>query len=93
MKDKLLEIKEKVIDRIDEIDALEQYLNNKGIGTTKHYPIPIHKQKAYSNELLAKESLPVAEKLASSVLSIPMYYGMTDEEIDYVIETLNSFRV
>lgn len=77
----------------DERDALEQYLNNKGIGTTKHYPIPIHKQKAYSHEMLSKESLPVAEKLASSVLSIPMYYGMTDEEIDYVIETLNSFRV
>lgn len=77
----------------DERDALEQYLNNKGIGTTKHYPIPIHKQKAYSHETLSKESLPVAEKLASSVLSIPMYYGMTDEEIDYVIETLNRFRV
>lgn len=78
--------------RSDKRDALEQYLNNKGIGTNKHYPIPIHKQKAYRNELLAKESLPVAEKLSSSVLSIPMYYGMTDEEIDYVIEALNSFR-
>ena len=76
----------------DKRDALEQFLNEKGIGTTKHYPIPIHKQGAYKKEEFSKESLPIAEKLADSVLSIPMYYGMTEEEVSYVIEVLNSFR-
>ena len=76
----------------DKRDELEAYLNGKGIGTTKHYPIPIHKQKAYSKEVCANQVFPIAEKLSSTVLSIPMYYGMSEEEVDYVIDTLNSFR-
>lgn len=74
-------------------DKLERYLNEKGIGTNKHYPIPIHKQKAYSKEPLSRENLPIAEELSDTVLSIPMYYGMKNKEIDYVIECLNDFRI
>lgn len=74
-------------------DELEDYLNKKGIGTNKHYPIPIHKQNAYKNEPLSKENLPIAEELSSSVLSIPMYYGMTEDEIGYVIDALNNFSI
>lgn len=77
--------------RCDKRDELELYLTEKGIGTTKHYPIPIHKQKAYANEAFSKECYPIAEKISKTVLSIPMYYGMTDEEISYVVDTINAF--
>ena len=77
--------------RCDRRDELEAYLNEKGIGTTKHYPIPIHKQKAYANEAFSKETYPIAEKISNTVLSIPMYYGMTDEEVSYVIDEINMF--
>lgn len=79
--------------RCEKRDALEAYLNDKGIGTVKHYPIPMHLQEAYKDLELPKGSFPIAEEISETVLSIPMYYGMTDEECDYVIEALNQFGV
>ena len=73
-------------------DELELYLNNWGISTNKHYPIPIHMQGAYSNMNMTKGSFPVAEEISETELSLPMYYGMTDEEITYVIEKINMFN-
>ena len=70
---------------------MEKYLNEAGIGTNKHYPIPIHLQECYENLGFNKGDYPVAEKISETELSIPMYYGMTDEEIDYVIEKINKF--
>lgn len=78
--------------RCDRRDELEAYLNENGIGTVKHYPIPIHLQKAYEGLGIAEGELPIAEEISKTVISIPMYYGMTDEEIDYVIEKLNLFH-
>ena len=69
---------------------LEKYLNEKGIGTNKHYPIPIHKQNCYRE--YAGLDLPIAAEISETELSLPMYYGMTDEEVGYVVEALNSFR-
>ncbi len=71
--------------------ALENHLNRKGIGTNKHYPIPIHLQECYKGLGIRKGELPVAEEISYTELSIPMYYGMTDEEIQYVINALNEF--
>lgn len=73
-------------------DELERYLKNKGIGTVKHYPTPMHMQIAYKNLNISEGSLPIAEEISKTVLSIPMYYGMKQEEIDYVIESINLFR-
>lgn len=78
--------------RCSERDRLEEYLNSKGIGTTKHYPIPIHKQGAYVDTVLGTNILPIAEEISMTELSIPMYYGMTDEEVQYVIDAINAFR-
>lgn len=72
-------------------DKLEQYLNEKGIGTNKHYPIPMHLQECYKNLGYKKGDFPIAEEISETELSLPMYYGMTDEEIEYVIETINEF--
>ncbi len=71
-------------------DLLQSYLKEKGIQTVIHYPIPIHKQKAYDeyNTLC----FPIAEEIANTCLSLPMYYGLKEEEIDFVIEALNQYK-
>lgn len=77
--------------RCSERDALEKYLNKKGIGTNKHYPIPIHLQECYKDLNIPQGKLPIAEEISRTELSIPMYYGMTNKEVQYVIETINEF--
>ena len=77
--------------RCAERDALEKHLNAKRIGTNKHYPIPMHLQECYKDLNIPKGALPIAEEISSTELSIPMYYGMTDEEVQYVIAAINEF--
>lgn len=77
--------------RCFERDILEKYLNDNGIGTNKHYPIPIHLQECYADLKIKKGKLPIAEEISSTELSIPMYYGLTDEEIMYIIDIINKF--
>ncbi len=72
-------------------DALEQHLNAKGIGTNKHYPIPMHLQECYRDLNIPRGALPIAEEISQTQLSLPLYYGMTDEEIRYVIDAVNEF--
>lgn len=78
--------------RCNRRDELEKYLNDKGILTVKHYPVPMHLQGAYFDLGLKEGSLPIAEEISKTVLSIPMYYGMSDEQIEYVIDKLNKFN-
>lgn len=73
-------------------DELENYLNKEGIATNKHYPIPMHLQGAYAELGMQKGELPLAEEISETELSLPMYYGMQDEEIRYVIEKVNDFN-
>lgn len=73
-------------------EELEKLLNDKGISTNKHYPIPMHLQECYKDLGFKKGDFPIAEEISATELSLPMYYGMTDEEIDYVIEVINSFE-
>lgn len=77
--------------RCSDRDMLEKHLNAKGIGINKHYPIPIHLQKCYKDLNIPQGVLPVAEEISATELSIPMYYGITDEEIQYIIEAINEF--
>lgn len=72
-------------------DELERYLKEKGVGTNKHYPIPIHLQECYKNLGIKKGELPIAEEISATQLSLPMYYGMTDEQIQYVVDCINCF--
>ena len=78
--------------RCDRRDELQKYLNNLGIGTNCHYPIPMHLQEAYKDLKIKKGELPLAEEISSTELSIPMYYGMSDKDITFVISALNNFR-
>lgn len=72
-------------------DELIDYLNDKNIGTIIHYPIPPHLSEAYQYLGHSEGEFPITENYAKTVLSIPLYNGMTSEEQDYVIETINSF--
>ena len=73
-------------------DELEKFLNDAGIGTNKHYPIPMHLQECYKDLGFKEGDFPLAEEISATELSIPMYYGMTDEEVQYVIDKVNEFR-
>lgn len=76
----------------EERDELKKYLNQNGIETNIHYPIPIHRQKAYEKLGLKEGEFPLTERLAKCVISIPMYYGMTEQEIEYVIKVINDYK-
>lgn len=78
--------------RCDRRDELEKFLNDAGISTNKHYPIPMHLQGCYADLGFKKGDYPIAEKISKTELSIPMYYGMTDEEVQYVIDRMNEFK-
>ena len=75
----------------EEKKQLVAYLTEKGIGTNEHYPIPIHLQNCYENLGIQEGELPLAEQISRTELSLPMYYGMTEEQISYVIDCVNSF--
>ena len=70
---------------------LQKYLSNNEIGTIIHYPVPIHLQGAFARFSYKKNDFPIAEMLADEVLSLPLYIGMRDDEIDFVIDKLNQF--
>ena len=78
--------------RTKERDRLKSFLEEKGIGTLIHYPIPPHLSEAYQYLGKKKGDYPKTEEYAEQVLSLPMYNGMTREELDYVIEIINKFK-
>lgn len=71
-------------------EELQQHLDAYGIQTLIHYPIPPHKQKAYSE--FAGSSLPLTENIHETVLSLPMDPNMTNDEISMVIKASNEFK-
>ena len=77
--------------RCQQRDEFAEYLKEKGIGTIIHYPIPPHLSEAYQYLGHEEGFLPITEEYANTVLSIPMYNGMTDEEIRTVIDAVNQF--
>ena len=72
-------------------DALRAHLTERGIGTQIHYPVPIHMQEAAQFLGYRKGDLPVTEKVAGEVLSLPMYPELTDAQIDRVATGVTEF--
>jgi len=72
----------------DDRDRIVNILNEKGIGTGIYYPIPIHKQKLYK-DLGYNETLPVSERLANEVISLPVHPSVTMENLKYISSVLN----
>lgn len=77
--------------RCEEREKLEQHLKEAGISTNKHYPIPMHLQECYKDLGYKEGDFPIAEQISKTELSLPMYYGMTDEEVSYVINLINMY--
>jgi dTDP-4-amino-4,6-dideoxygalactose transaminase len=72
-------------------DKLKNYLSGRGIETTIHYPIPVHLQNAYSKLGYKKGSLPIAEQLSKTILSLPIFIGLRASEINSISSTIKNF--
>lgn len=72
-------------------DALMSFLANKQIGSFIHYPIPPHLQAAYKNLGYKKSDFPIAEEIADSCLSLPVWPGLTDENIGEISTQIYQF--
>ncbi len=73
-------------------DALQKHLQENGVDTLVHYPIPPHMQACYKELGYKEGDFPISEHYAREELSLPIYNGMPDEEVDYVISVVNSFK-
>ena len=74
--------------RVSHRDQVQAQLAEAGIGTGIHYPVPVHLQNAYADLGYQKGDLPVTEKLASEILSLPMFPHLTAEEQQRVVQEL-----
>lgn len=72
-------------------NALQKYLLENGIGTMIHYPVPPHLQKAYSDLNYRTGDFPVAEEIANTCLSLPIYPGLKPEETSFIADTVKNF--
>ena len=71
-------------------DKLQAWLTTQGIGTLIHYPVPPHLQKAYNHLGFRQGSFPIAEDIAASCLSLPLWPGMKETDVDYVAEKIRA---
>ncbi len=72
-------------------DVLQNYLAEHGVQTLIHYPIPPHLQKAYKHLGYKRGDFPIAEEIADTCLSLPLWVGMGEEEIEGVVNCVNNF--
>ena len=78
--------------RTNNREDLQKYLEEQGISTMIHYPVPIHKQEAYKEYSDMIGRLPIAESIADEILSLPIYPEMSKFDIDKVIESINRYE-
>jgi dTDP-4-amino-4,6-dideoxygalactose transaminase len=71
--------------------GLMKHLVDNGVSPFIHYPLPPHLQEAYNELGYAKGDFPLAEEIAETCLSLPLYPGLTDEQIDHIIYSVKSF--
>lgn len=77
--------------RVCHRNKFKAYLEEHGIQTMVHYPIPPHLSDAYAYLNLKRGCMPITEGYADSVISLPLYNGMLQQEIEYVIDTINAY--
>ncbi len=73
-------------------DMLQKYLQQKNIPSMIYYPVPIHRQKAYSEYGFKDEDFSVTEMLSGKVLSLPMHTEMTEEQLKYITNSVTEFK-
>ena len=70
-------------------DALREYLKESGVGSEIYYPVPIHKQRFYVDELGYNQSLPETELAAKEVLSLPVHPSLSQEDLEFVVKKIH----
>lgn len=78
--------------RTKQRDALRAHLDDLGVSSAVHYPFPIHRTEAYADLGLPASSLPVAERLAEEILTLPLYPTMSDQDVQRIVDAVRSFR-
>lgn len=78
--------------RTEKRDELQEYLSENGIETVIHYPIPVHLHEAYDELGLKAGSYEVSEKYANEILSLPLWYGMSQKQVKFVCDKLNEWK-
>lgn len=78
--------------KVEDRDKFQKYLEENEIGTVIHYPIPPHLSEAYKYLGYKAGDYPITEDYANTVVSLPLYNGMTKEEIEYVIKKINEYK-
>lgn len=76
--------------RTEKRDELKQYLLNNGIKTEIHYPVAPKNQEGYKG-ILDMQETPLAEEIASTILSLPISFGTREEDVKYIIDIMNKF--
>ena len=77
--------------RVKDRDTLRQHLKDNGIGTEIYYPVPMHIQECFAELGYKKGDMPVSEEAAETTLSLPIYPELTNEMLEYVIDTVVRF--
>ncbi|CAN5667534.1 DegT/DnrJ/EryC1/StrS family aminotransferase [soil metagenome] len=72
-------------------NGLADFLARRGIGAARHYPDPVHRTPAYNDLGHAEGAFPVAERLAHTVLSLPLYPGISEQQLDCVIDEIRDY--
>ena len=78
--------------RTDDRDGFMAHMNEHKVGCGIHYPVPVHRQPAYADCLLAPGGLPVTEDICGKIVSLPMHPFLTDDEVAHVCRTINSWQ-
>jgi dTDP-4-amino-4,6-dideoxygalactose transaminase len=73
-------------------DDLQKHLNEAGVGTGIHYPIPVHLQTPYASLGYQRGDFPVSEEAADQILSLPMYAGLNAEQQQHVAGAIAEFE-
>jgi dTDP-4-amino-4,6-dideoxygalactose transaminase len=77
--------------RTEKRDGLREFLLGNGVETDVHYPVPPHLQKAFSTAGFSNGSFPETEKICKTILSLPLWPGMTDAQVSHVCKKISDF--
>ncbi len=77
--------------RVQKRDELRAFLKDKGVGTEVYYPLPMHLQNCYRDLGYQKGAFPQSERAAEEVLSLPIYAELSDDQLQYVVQTIAEF--
>ena len=79
--------------RLKDVDrnALHQHLLDNGIANAIYYPVPLHKQKAYVDELYNEDDFRVTNELVETVISLPMHTEFDEDALQYITQTILNF--